>query len=324
VRRSQPAVNNLLWSILVNRLSTFGESYAVASAYVLGLVPPNQQTDATTQLAANQAAMTTFAGLAVSARQASWYIFDAPFQDAGTNLAPGGLPNQTGNAGKALETDGTKVSWTAVSSGGVTTLAAVGATPNANGGVIAGSTLTLEPSDSTHPGLMTAAMNVTLAAAVSSVGAVGAATANGASITSNALSLSPADATHPGVVTSSAQVFGGNKSAPSFTATGAAAGAAVGTSLGTNSGFGGVWCNAATPSGTNYNLLYAPTFGLFLNAPGSDQVALRQNNVTIASFTSATNSADLTGLGVAGKILIQNEAGVTKTITVVGSTLTVT
>ena len=40
--------------------------------------------------------------------------------------------------------------------GDVTTLAAVGATPNANGASISGNTLTLQPFDSTHPGVVTA------------------------------------------------------------------------------------------------------------------------------------------------------------------------
>ncbi len=41
--------------------------------------------------------------------------------------------------------------------GGVDTLASVGSAPNANGGTIDGDTLTLQPADETHPGLLTAA-----------------------------------------------------------------------------------------------------------------------------------------------------------------------
>ena len=55
-------------------------------------------------------------------------------------------------AGKFLKADGT---WTAPSGGGVTTMAAVGSTPNANGASISGVTLTLQPYDGTHPGVTT-------------------------------------------------------------------------------------------------------------------------------------------------------------------------
>lgn len=112
--------------------------------------------------------------------------------------------------------------------GGVT-MAAVGAAPNANGAVASGSTLTLEPADGTHPGVVTALAqtiggaktfsgaisasnlsgtntgNVTLAA----VGAVP--NANGASLTAQALNLQPADGTNPGVVTTGVQTLAGIK-----------------------------------------------------------------------------------------------------------------
>lgn len=65
------------------------------------------------------------------------------------------LPAQTTNAGKVLTTDGTNTSWAAGSSG-VSTLAAVGASPNANGADITGTTLTLEPANGAFPGLLTA------------------------------------------------------------------------------------------------------------------------------------------------------------------------
>lgn len=63
------------------------------------------------------------------------------------------------NNAKAFLTDGSTwwmIGDFSVSSGaGINTLAAVGAAPNANGGVIAGNTLTLEPADRTHPGVLT-------------------------------------------------------------------------------------------------------------------------------------------------------------------------
>lgn len=51
---------------------------------------------------------------------------------------------------------------------GVTTLSAVGASPNANGASITGSTLTLQPADSTHPGILTSTLYNTFAAKLSS------------------------------------------------------------------------------------------------------------------------------------------------------------
>lgn len=44
---------------------------------------------------------------------------------------------------------------TAKGNGGVTTMAAVGSTPSANGASISGVTLTLQPADATHPGVVT-------------------------------------------------------------------------------------------------------------------------------------------------------------------------
>lgn len=72
--------------------------------------------------------------------------------------------NASGDVRVALDTgflyEWTGSAWQQVSGGGggggVTTLTAVGSAPNANGGVISGTALTLEPADSTHPGLVTA------------------------------------------------------------------------------------------------------------------------------------------------------------------------
>jgi len=68
------------------------------------------------------------------------------------------LPSQVGvTSGWALVTNGTVASWASVGGGsGVDTLAAVGSSPNANGGTIASTTLTLQPADGTHPGVVTA------------------------------------------------------------------------------------------------------------------------------------------------------------------------
>jgi hypothetical protein len=69
------------------------------------------------------------------------------------------LPSQVGvTSGWALTTDGTSAAWASVGGGsGVTTMAAVGSSPSANGASISSVTLTLQPADATHPGVVTAA-----------------------------------------------------------------------------------------------------------------------------------------------------------------------
>ncbi len=68
------------------------------------------------------------------------------------------MPNCDG--GSALRHDSTVMSCVnfvgSGGGGGVTTMAAVGASPNANGASISGSTLTLQPADGTNPGVCTA------------------------------------------------------------------------------------------------------------------------------------------------------------------------
>lgn len=68
--------------------------------------------------------------------------------------------NTTGDARVALDTGAvyvwTGAAWVNVAgSGGVTSVAAVGAVPNANAASISGTTLTLQPSDATNPGVLT-------------------------------------------------------------------------------------------------------------------------------------------------------------------------
>jgi hypothetical protein len=70
------------------------------------------------------------------------------------------LPSQTGvTSGWVLQTNGTNTSWVAQSGGGsgVTTLAAVGSSPNANAGTISGVTLNLQPCDGSNPGVISTA-----------------------------------------------------------------------------------------------------------------------------------------------------------------------
>ena len=149
-------------SMVSNRMYAFGESYANAKAFVLANFSTDPTNDAT-YMDSIQASITTLGGEAPEARSASWYLADQLYSLAsgatGQNQATtalGGV-SLTGQAGKVLETlDGATFSFGSGGGGGVTTLAAVGAVPNANAGVIAGSTLTLEPADATHPGVVTA------------------------------------------------------------------------------------------------------------------------------------------------------------------------
>lgn len=64
------------------------------------------------------------------------------------------LPSK--GAGKVLTSSATgAATWETASSGGVTTMAAIGAVPNANGGSISGNTQTLQPADATFGGVLT-------------------------------------------------------------------------------------------------------------------------------------------------------------------------
>ena len=85
------------------------------------------------------------------------YILTTDGQTASWEVSSASLPSQVGNSGKYLTTDGSVASWATVSASGVTTMAAVGSSPSANGASISGATLTLQPADATHPGVVTAA-----------------------------------------------------------------------------------------------------------------------------------------------------------------------
>jgi len=67
------------------------------------------------------------------------------------------FPSVQGAASSFLQNDGTgTLSWAAVAGAGVTTMTAVGASPNANGATISGANLTLQPASQTLPGVMNA------------------------------------------------------------------------------------------------------------------------------------------------------------------------
>ncbi len=75
--------------------------------------------------------------------------------DLGSAFRPGG---SAGTAGQVLTSAGVGMppTWSAAGGSGVTSLAAIGAVPNANGGSIAGTVLTLQPADATYGGVVTA------------------------------------------------------------------------------------------------------------------------------------------------------------------------
>ena len=138
------------------------------------------------------------------------------------------LPSQSGNSGKFLTTDGATSSW-GTSGSGVTSLSAIGATPNANAGTITGSVLNLEPASGTFGGVVTTgtqtfAGNKTFTGTVAASNLSGTNTgdvtvtsfgatpnANGVSLSGQALTLQPADSTNPGGVSTAAQDIGGAK-----------------------------------------------------------------------------------------------------------------
>ena len=105
-------MNNLLWSILANRMYSLGETYAVASAFILSQVAPGDAAAVTSELAAAESAVTAVAGDPPVDRTASWYVQNSPF--AGPNWTipgPAGLPDQAGKAGDVLLTTGLGQAW---------------------------------------------------------------------------------------------------------------------------------------------------------------------------------------------------------------------
>lgn len=66
------------------------------------------------------------------------------------------IAGSVGSSGQVLTSNGSAAaSWTTISGSGVTTMAAIGSSPNANGASISGSTLTLQPADGSFGGVVT-------------------------------------------------------------------------------------------------------------------------------------------------------------------------
>lgn len=112
---------------------------------------------------------------------------------------------------------------------GVTSIAALGSSPNIAGGSIADSVLTLQPADETNPGLITTGTQTiggaktftsTITASnlsntntgdvtIATIGAVP--NGSGGSLSGQILTLQPANGSNPGLLTSGTQTIGGNK-----------------------------------------------------------------------------------------------------------------
>jgi hypothetical protein len=147
-------MNKQIGSIVANRMYAFGESYAQAKAWaVANLAGVGADIDNV------QADITTLGGQALEARAVAWYDRDTlfatlPASSPNATAVPGfNLQGQEGNA--VLVKNGAFALATA-GGGGLSGFAAVGSTPNANGGSVSGSNIILQPADATHPGVVTA------------------------------------------------------------------------------------------------------------------------------------------------------------------------
>ncbi len=185
--------------------------------------------------------------------------------------------------------------------GGVTTLGPVGNAPNANGGLISGTTLTLEPADATHPGVLTAADWNTFnnKQATITIGALDAQAANatGLALVANVLSTQSADATHPGVVNTTTQTFAGNKTLSGTTTT-----AAIVPSTTATYGFG-------TALATWFNGYINSLFTSRVQSTGTDDLTIATNAGNIYLAPSSTKHAIYQdgSQGTSGQALISSD-----------------
>lgn len=158
-------------------------------------------------------------------------------------IITGSLPTAVGREGFIVYDDTTNTvkfsdgaSWTniaAAGGSGVSSLAAVDSSPNANGATIVGTTLNLEPASASFPGVVTTGVQ-SFAGAKTFTGAITASNysgtssgtnsgditlaavdsspnANGASLSGQVLTLQPASASFPGLITTGVQSFAGAK-----------------------------------------------------------------------------------------------------------------
>ena len=154
--------------------------------------------------------------------------------DASNVVQVVGPLNASGNISSSGTITGSNISGSSSGTNtGDVSLAAVGSSPSANGAILSGQVLTLQPADGTHPGLLTSASQTiggaktfssTIAASNFSgsssgtnsgditITAVGSTpSGNAASLSGQALTIQPADGSNPGVLTAGAQTIGGAK-----------------------------------------------------------------------------------------------------------------
>lgn len=211
----------------------------------------------------------------------------------------------------------------------VDTLAAVGAVPNANGAVISGTTLTLEPADATNPGVVTAGAQTFGGAKVFSstisasnlsgsntgdvtLAAVGAIpNANGGSLSGQALTLQPANTSFPGVLTAADwNTFNGKQAAGNYiTAL---------TADVTASGPGSVASTVAKIQGTTVSGTTGSTNVAFSASPTFS------GTVTTANLSANASAAATVTLGGASSTAIQTiNGGMQGTVRSTSSSFTV-
>lgn len=221
------------------------------------------------------------------------------------------------NSAYVKQDAGSSTNWSLIAAG--LSFGAFGSTPNGNAASISGSTLTLQPADSTNPGgvsttTQTFAGNKTFSGTIAasnlsgtntgdvSLTAVGSSpSANGASLSGQALTLQPADATRPGLITAGTQTIGGAKTfASSISATnlsGTNTGDQTITLTGdvTGSGSGSFATTVAKVAGTTVSGTTGSTNVVFSTSPTlSNPVVGTQsqgNNSTTAASTAYVDLA---------------------------------
>ena len=244
------------------------------------------------------------------------------------------LPAQSTHSGEFLTTDGAGVlSWAAVTGAGVDTMAAVGSAPSDDGASIAGTTLTLQPADLTHPGVVTVGAQtwdgVKTFNAVPVAAGVSAPTTSTFTLAGNRTD----GGTNIGVVIDNlvALTTAGAKIASfqnhevekayidkdglmGFTHSTVPSSTLVSVGNYSNNTFG-IWTYPdTTPSSTNFRFASDVAGSALIQAYLAGIISFRINNVVIGTL-NPTN-LDLTGLGNGGSIKLKSADGTTYTATI--------
>lgn len=173
------------------------------------------------------------------------------------------------------------------SGGGVTTLTAVGSTPNANSGVISGVNLTLEPADGTHPGVLTA-LTQTIGGIKTFAAAISAANLSGTNTGDQTITLT-GGVTGSGTGSFAATVVTNANLTGPITSSGNA------TVIGSQTGTGNTFVMNTSP------ILVTPNIGV---ASGT---SLNLSSTISASNLSGTNTGDVT-IGTSNGLSLSSQA----------------